>query len=303
MSKEFNEEQNKEEYLRYRYVYRKLYTNEKKYRNIISLAGIVGYILGLFNNISEFLFIVPIVWLIISEIIKRRLTNIHKKAVDYHEYIDREMFGLSKLIKLIDNHNSLNQEAINIITQESEKKKYKEMIEENHKISIRNWYNDFKEIPFNIAVIMAQDENVNWEKNQRKIYRVVLGMLLIFILSISAIIVYLITNNLIFIVYVIPIAWDFISLFLDNNEAIKRCNSLTEKIGEVYNQIKHEGKMYDHNEIFEASENIQLKIYENRKDSIPVPDLIYKIFRGKLQEKSDLYTKEIKKDIINNLEK
>ena len=301
MRNEINKEQNKAEYLRYRYVSRKLYTDEKRYRSILSLVAVAVYILGLIPNMPEFLLFVPILWLIVSEIIKRKLSSTHKKAVDYHEYNDREMFGLTKLTNLIDNYNSLNQEAISITTRESEKKKYEQMIEKEHKISIRDWYNNFKGIPSDIAIIMAQDENVNWEKNQRKIYKVILIMLLILVFGVSTIIIYLITKSFPSMLYAIPIAWDCVSLYLDNNEVITRCDSLTQKIGAVYNKIKYEGKNYNHNEIIEESQTIQLKIYENRKDSIPVPDIIYKLFRNKMQRKSDAYIREIKNYIKNNL--
>lgn len=301
MNSTINREQNKAEYLRYRYVSRKLYTDEKKYRSILSSVAVVVYILGLIPNMSEFLLFVPVLWLIVSQIIKIKLSNTHKKAVDYHEYNDREMFGLTKLTKLIDNYNSFNQEAISITTRENEKKKYEQMIKKEHKISIRNWYSNFRGIPSDIAIIMAQDENINWEKNQREIYRIILMMLIILVFGISTTIIYLITKSFSSMIYAIPIAWDCVSLYLDNNETIKRCDFIIEKIGTVYNKIKYDGKNYNHNEIIEESECIQFKIYENRKESIPVPDIIYKVFRKKMQSKSDDYIKAMKNDIKNNL--
>ena len=90
---------------------------------------------------------------------------------------------------------------------------------------------------------------------------------------------------------------DIFGLFLDNNESISKCDEIIEKIGEVYTYIKDKGSNYESRYIREKSIEIQLKIYENRKDSIPVPDRVYYIYRNKLQEKSNIYIKSLKSDI------
>lgn len=299
MNSTINKEQNRKEYLRYRYVSRLLYSKEKKIRSILILVGIIIYTLGFIPKVSELpiVLLAPVIWMIISEFIKRKLSSIHKKAVDYHEYNDRVMFGLSQLTSLIDNNNSLYQEAISITSDEKYKDDFNEMSKNESMKSIKNWYNDFKGIPVDISIIMAQDENVNWEKNQRKIYRFILIVSLLIISLSTSVAIYLITNKIVNILFAIPIIWDIFVLFLDNNECISKCDSIIEKIGEVYTHIKDKGSNYEPKYISEKSIEIQFKVYENRKDSIPVPDRVYYIYRSKLQDKSNIYIKSLKSDI------
>lgn len=299
MNSTINKEQNRKEYLRYRYVSRLLYSKEKKIRSILILVGIIIYTLGFIPKVSELpiVLLAPVIWMIISEFIKRKLSSIHKKAVDYHEYNDRVMFGLSQLTSLIDNNNSLYQEAISITSDEKYKDDFNEMSKNESMKSIKNWYNDFKGIPVDISIIMAQDENVNWEKNQRKIYRFILIVSLLIISLSTSVAIYLITNKIVNILFAIPIIWDIVVLFLDNNECISKCDSIIEKIGEVYTHIKDKGSNYEPKYISEKSIEIQFKVYENRKDSIPVPDRVYYIYRSKLQDKSNIYIKSLKSDI------
>lgn len=299
MNSTINKEQNRKEYLRYRYVSRVLYSKEKKIRSILILVGIIIYTLGFIPKMSELpiVLLAPVIWMIISEFIKRKLSSIHKKAVDYHEYNDRVMFGLSQLTSLIDNNNSLYQEAISITSDEKYKDDFNEMSKNESMKSIKNWYNDFKGIPVDISIIMAQNENVNWEENQRKIYRFILIVSLLIIFLITSVSIYFITNKIVNILFAIPIIWDIVVLFLDNNECISKYDLIIEKIGEVYAHIKDKGSNYDPKYISEKSIEIQFKIYENRKDSIPVPDRVYYIYRSKLQDKSNIYIKSLKSDI------
>ncbi len=299
MNSTINKEQNRKEYLRYRYVSRLLYSKEKKIRSILILGGIIIYALDFIPKVSKLpiVLLAPIIWMIISEFTKRKLSSIHKKAVDYHEYNDRVMFGLSQITSLIDNNSSLYQEAISITSDEKYKDDFEEMLKNESMKSIKNWYNDFKGIPVDISIIMSQDENVNWEKNQRKKYKSILIALLLIISLSTSVSIYIITKNIFTILFATPIILDIFGLFLDNNESISKCDEIIEKIGEVYTYIKDKGSNYESRYIREKSIEIQLKIYENRKDSIPVPDRVYYIYRNKLQEKSNIYIKSLKSDI------
>ncbi|MEG1142611.1 MAG: S-4TM family putative pore-forming effector [Clostridia bacterium] len=299
MNRTINKEQNKKEYLRYRYVSRLLYSQEKKYRGMLILVGIIIYTLGFIPKVSELpiVLLTPVIWVMISELIKKKLSNIHKKAVDYHEYNDRVMFGLAQLTALVDNKNSLYQEAINITNDDKYKVDFEQMSKKESSKTIKDWYNNFKGVPTDISIIMAQSENVNWEKNQRKIYRFILITLLMITTLSSGIIIYFITNKIENILFAIPIIWDIIVLLLDNKESISKCDMIIDKIGEVYNHIKDNGKSYDSKYINDKSIEIQFKIYENRKESIPVSDKVYYMYREKLQDKSNAYIKSLKSDI------
>lgn len=303
MNNGINKQQNNIRYLRYRYVFRTLYTNEKIYRSILILFGVIVYIIGILPDTPEVLVILPIIWLIMSECLKKRLNEIHLKAVEFHEYCDREMFGFSFLIKLLDNNNSLYQEATNITNNKKDKVKFEEMCEKEHQISIKNWYSNFQGVPQEIAIIMAQDENINWEYNQRKAYRVMLNILFIFLFFGSTIVLYLFTKEFYSIIFAVPIVIDCFNLILDNNASIKRCEFIREKIGTIYNELKTKGKNYDLTMVNVESNCIQLKIYENRKESISVPDIVYKLLKSKLQKQSDDYIKSIKQDIKNYLKR
>lgn len=298
MSNSINIDQNKKEYLRYRYVSRKLYSIEKKNRNYIILISIILYLIGVLPKISEWTItvIVPIIWIPIGYVWKRKLKEIHTSAVEYHEFSDRQMFDIDELKSLIENSDNLYQNAVDITEGKKDKQYFDEMIQKEHKISIKNWYSNFKGLPLEIATLLAQDENINWEKKQRQKYKKILNIILI-IYFLSIVLIYVFTKSILNIIFTIPIIFELVELVIDNIDCIKNCNDITDKLGKSYNYIKELGKRYDINMIKKSIMEIQFKIYENRKEAIPVPDKIYTIFREELQEESNLYIKAIKMDI------
>jgi hypothetical protein len=303
MNNDINKEQNKKEYLRYRFVSRKLYSEEKKYRNFIIIIGVVTYLIGLIPSLKNMrlISIIPIIWLVASEIFKRVKSNIHLRAVEYHEYCDRRMFGLTELENLLDNKDILFQEAIDITEDEKEKKLFEDMIKKENKISINNWYNDFSGLPLDIAIIMAQDENITWERKQRESYRMLLNFVIIALGSISILAIFYKTNNMLNVIFAVPILWEIVLLILDNCDNIKKCRLIQRKVGKSYNEIRNNGKNYNVKFMENICNEIQFKIYENRKDSIPVPDIVYYMFRCKLQKQSNLYMNNIKEEMLNAL--
>lgn len=298
MSNSINIDQNKKEYLRYRYVSRKLYSTEKKNRNYIIIISIILYLIGFLPKVSEWTItaIAPIIWIPLVYMWKRKLKKIHISAVEYHEFSDRQMFDIDGLKPLIENSDNLYQNAVDITEGKKNKQYFEEMIQKEHKISIKNWYSNFKGLPLEIATLLAQDENVNWEKKQRQKYKKLLNIILI-IYFLSVVLIYLFTNSIVNIIFTIPIIFELVDLFIDNIDCIKNCEEIKDKLGKSYNYIKEIGKRYDVNRIKNSVMEIQFKIYENRKEAIPVPDKIYTIFRVELQNESNLYIRAIKKDI------
>ncbi|MEG1482843.1 S-4TM family putative pore-forming effector [Clostridium sp.] len=304
MSNSIYLEQNKKEYLRYRYVSRKLYSTEKKYRNNIMIIGSLLYIIGLIPLISNWTIaiIAPIIWIPISFLWKRKLKSVHASAVEYHEFYDRQMFDIEELKCLIDNENNLYQNAINITEGKKDKQAFEEMIKKENKISIKNWYSNFKGLPLEVATLLAQDENVTWEKKQREKYKKLLTVG-IAIYLVTAFLIYHFTKSWVNVIFTIPIIFEIVEIFADNSDSIKNCNNIGDKLGKAYNYIRDTGKNYNVDRIKRDVIEIQFKIYENRKDSIPVPDIMYTMFRGNLQRESNLYVKAIKRDMINWLKK
>jgi uncharacterized membrane protein YiaA len=303
MNNDINKEQNKKEFLRYRYVSRKLYSDEKNYRNFIMIVGIIIYLIGLIPSSKDekLMAIIPIIWLVASEIFKREKSNIHIRAVEYHEYCDRRMFGLSELENLLDNRDILFQEAVEITEDEKVKESFEKMIKKEHKVSINNWYSNFSGLPLEIARIMAQDENVTWEKKQRKLYQMLLVLIAILLVTVCILVIHYTTSEMFNIIFAVPIIWEVMTLILDNCDNIKRCRLIQDKIGKSYYEIRNNRKNYNTEFIKNSGNEIQFKIYENRKDSIPVPDIIYCIFRSKLQKHSNSYMKNIKEEMVKAL--
>lgn len=298
MNNSINIDQNKKEYLRYRYVSRKLYSTEKKNRNYIMFISIILYLIGFLPKIREWTItaIAPIIWIPIGYVWKRKLKEIHISAVEYHEFSDRQMFDIDALKSLIENSDNLYQNAVNITEGKKDKQYFEDMIQKDHKISIKNWYSNFKGLPLEVATLLAQDENINWEKKQRQKYKKILNIILI-IYFLSTALIYVFTNSIVNIIFTIPIIFELVELVIDNIDCIKSCNDIMDKLGKSYNYIKELGKTYDVNRIKKSIMEIQFKIYENRKEAIPVPDIIYTIFREELQKESNLYIKAIKKDM------
>lgn len=299
-----NNDQNKTEYLRYRYVLRKYYSMEKSIQKFIISIVIIIYVMGLIPTIKDFkpISFIPMIWLIISLYLERKKNILHSKAIEFHEYCDRKMFELSIYEGIINHKDILYKDAISITESNNDKKNFEEMVKEEHKTSIKNWYSNISNLPLNIARIVAQDENVRWDKNQRDIYQKILYSTIGLIIIIFCCVIKFTTQNAVDILYSIPILIELLKLILDNYDSIKRGESTSKEIGKAYNYINDNGKSYDLNFINSISMDIQLRIYDNRKNSIPVPDIIYKLFRKKLQKDSSSYIETIKNDLSTSLE-
>lgn len=299
-----NNDQNKTEYLRYRYVLRKYYSMEKSIQKFIISIVIIIYVMGLIPTIKDFkpISFIPMIWLISSLYLERKKNILHSKAIEFHEYCDRKMFELSIYKGIINHKDILYKDAISITESNNDKKNFEEMVKEEHKTSIKNWYSNISNLPLNIARIVAQDENVRWDKNQRDIYQKILYGTIGLIIIIFCCVINFTTKNAVDILYSIPILIELLKLILDNYDSIKRGESISKEIGKAYNYINDNGKSYDLNFINSISMDIQLRIYDNRKNSIPVPDIIYKLFRKKLQKNSNSYIETIKNDLSTSLE-
>lgn len=299
-----NSDQNKTEYLRYRYVLRKYYSIEKSIQKFIISIVIIIYLMGLIPTIKDFkpISLIPMIWLVLSLYLERKKNILHSKAIEFHEYCDRKMFELSIYDGIINHKDILYKDAISITESTKDKKNFEEMVKEQHKTSIKNWHSNISNLPLNIARIVAQDENVKWDKNQREIYQKILCGTIGILTLIFGCIVYFTTKNAVDILYSIPMLIELLKLTLDNYDSIMRGESTSKEIGKAYNYINNNGKSYDLNFINSISMDIQLRIYNNRKNSIPVPDIIYKLFRKKLQIDSNSYIEIIKNDLSTSLE-
>jgi len=298
------DKQNEERYLRYRYVCRKLYTYEKAWQKWIIIIGFIFYALGLIPNIKDNVYIqyLAIGWTLLTFFIDRRKSDIHNRAVIYQEYCDRQMFGLRLVPGLIEHANTILPESIEFIEQRNRKIEYEKMKSEQSKIPLKNWYTSLSGLPIESARVLAQDENVSWDLNQRKYYRIVIYVGIIIVIISTSITIHLTTKNYIDFILSIPIIKELLVILFDNNDSIDRAIKIKGEIGEVYQKIRNCSLPNDLEQIIEQSLSIQFHIYENRKYSIPVPDIIYKVFRRVLQKKSTSYINNMKAELLQAIE-
>lgn len=294
---EINEKQNKIEFMRYQFCIRYLYTVEKRIYIFTMFINLVIFLLGSIPliNASEYFFVVPILWMPINQYFDSIRLRYHNNAVNYHEYKDRIMYNLNIPLGMIPKKQTILQDSITLVERSKVKERFVNMMNANHKTTIRDWYNDFSDYPLNLATIMSQDENTKWELRQRKLYQRLLYVILGILIITSCIIIQVKSYEIVSSLYVIPFVlalWNEVS---NNRVVIEELKNCRENIGNVYCSIKNSNSNYVF--IDEIRETVQMKMFLLRKDSNSVPNCIYKIFRLKLQKESNQYFDSLKTEL------
>ena len=254
--------------------------------------SVLQIVVGEVTWIKTVSYIVSLIVLIISFFI----TSVGKKqkemAASIQQEFDIDVFQMPWDNKLFGERKNLNFEIANA------SKKY--LKSENRKNELFNWYSikgDF--IPKNEAIAFCQKENFNWDAGLRKRYRL-LAILFVFLVSIAMIIMALIKGQTVLellksFILVIP-------LFKYLGEIIyKICCDL--KRMETIERALYTTKKKNMKELMVT----QKEIYNNRKNSIIVPNWFYKIYKDndedlarRTHELEMVTMKEIVTTISNN---
>ena len=277
MNNSINKDQNEEKILKYLFTQRFLY---KKCKNIakgilfisiiVWLLGIIPYSSEKFDNIKLVISTIATIIVFVTESIGDKIKAL---AVDYQDYIDRSLFGLKKDKNIIPNLLKLDNKANDIII--SNKEDYEKSIDPDYKFTVYNWYSDVSELPLDIARIVCQNENIRWEKRQRKLYSKLLIVIIILLITLTSIKIFLFKESYLNILTLVPIVVELFKIIRQNNIVSKTIDEAEDIISALYINIEEKGKKYNKRKIKEESLNIQLHIRNYRLNNVSIPEFIY----------------------------
>ena len=92
-------------------------------------------------------------------------------------------------------------------------------------------------------------------------------------------------------------------LIKHNNEIIKICDELEDRINRVYTYISKKLNDIDNQYLYKESIVIQRKIFDYRKTNISIPDFLYYFLRKKYQKESTQFIEMLKGEILDKYKK
>lgn len=229
---------------------------------------------------------------ILALIIDRFQKKLTKTAASIQDQFDRIVFKL-KPAKLQGSANINSEKIIKLSN------KYK-------KDDVKNWYSENinNTIPHKIAVILCQKANLHWDVTLRRKYRnFIWGLVILYFLLFTIALgsgceltkefiydlLLLLTGGSAFIKY-------SATTINEKNDMISEKNVINLEIDKMLQAYSKKGIEPKINEI----ESIQNIIFNSRKKSIKVPDLVYYIFKQKQENEMNDIASAIIKDKINS---
>ena len=148
----------------------------------------------------------------------------------------------------------------------------------------KDWYHDYSKLPFQEQIFCSQKENIRWDLKLRQKYHLLLYVILI-ITPTLLIIYFIIVKSTILDVLAIA-AWLFPlaqSLFLQKANLDNDITSLR-KVGHEFEDIEKNFYDYGKTELDCKLCTLQGYIFENRKNSVLIPNWFYKLLKTQMQK-------------------
>lgn len=275
-----NMQQNDERILKYLFAQRILYAECKRRTYVGIILGIVLYIAGVLPievaYYKEGKMIVSILMTVVVGLMTYCNNQKRILAVDFKEYVDRQLYGMKIEKKVISNLNQLETEANKLVQRYP--KKYKKQINPSESYKVYNWYSDVSNLPQDIGCIVCQYENCEWEQAQRIAYSMLL-IGLVLIISLGMIIKKIVFHESIFMcIYCMPILVEIIKIMIQNYKTVKITKKVNAKLDEVFTYIVDKKKAgYSSRYLMNKVAQIQKYINAYRRNNIDVPDWFYRL--------------------------
>ena len=195
--------------------------------------------------------------------------ELKEKGAKIQQSIDLRLFEFPKFL------NSLTQSEIN--------KSIAEYLETDLE-EFKDWYCDYSNLPFQKQVFFSQNENIQWDLELRKKYRLLLSIIIIVIIILLPI-YFTIAKSAIFEILLIT-AWllpfgQFLILqrinLKDNITSLKNAQREFSKIEKNFDD-------YEKNELNCKLCTLQGYIFENRKNSALIPNWCYNFLKKQMQK-------------------
>ena len=214
-------------------------------------------------------YMIPILSFVLSYYIGEQSKILRRMAAEIQQHFDLYVYQMEWNTLLFGK----KQDVTNLVAEKSE------VLSKSEREKLRNWYElDDKKHSNEEEIPVCQLENINWDGNLRKRYKV-WNCIIIGIISIGILLwgiikeetVPMLLGRIWIIAPLLKWLWDVVQQ-LDFN--IKSLEDLDSRMGMLDNP-----NMYD-------LQMIQNMIYEHRKTCLKIPDWFYNLFKNKDQEKA-----------------
>lgn len=251
----------------------------------VVIPVIINIILFIFNikMLSACLIFTSFICFGLSELLRLKIKKWKFFGAGMQQYFDEFVFKLKNTCRKYICPKKLSQFERSKLIKKFEKKDNKRF---------QNWYSNFTSLSYENAVYQCQKQNIRWDIYVRKNY-------LIFLVIISILIIVVIILNSIIrrmnILLVIAILSSLVPIgsFLYNG------------IKKLYNDIKSQSALYEHiesieskqtnKELWDEIEELQIEIYNYRKQAYLIPNWFYKLSRNSKQKEEDYFAKSFSK--------
>lgn len=250
---------------------------------IISVIVPLGINVGLIwiknETVIAVMSIISIIILIVSELIRNKISKIKEIAASIQQLFDINVFGLK-------NNFCINKDDVFVYLEKYKNKDWTRKL---------NWYSKYHNMEHNKAVFYCQKENINWTQSLSQKFKRLLCVL-IGLLSIILILNFIFINDSInHIISVIITALPLLSYVYCGLVKIKNDDNALDELNKYTLVI--EGLLKTTNDIDVYIENLQWMIFYFRKNKYLIPDWFDKIYYKRIQAIEDKKSKEINKKL------
>ena len=277
MESRIRERQNEKVAIDYLAAQRQLYKESNRYELykwicMVALPVICAVIKSIIIEdvvLNIITYMIPILSFVLSYYIGEQSKILRRMAAEIQQHFDLYVYQMEWNTLLFGK----KQDVTNLVAEKSE------VLSKSEREKLRNWYElDDKKHSNEEEIPVCQLENINWDGNLRKRYKV-WNCIIIGIISIGILLwgiikeetVPMLLGRIWIIAPLLKWLWDVVQQ-LDFN--IKTLEDLDSRMGMLDNP-----NMYD-------LQMIQNMIYEHRKTCLKIPDWFYNLFKNKDQEKA-----------------
>lgn len=232
---------------------------------IVPLGINIGFLWIKNETVIAVISIFSIMMLIVSELIRTKISNIKEIAASIQQLFDINVFSLKS-------NFCINKDKVYVYLEKYKNKDWKRKL---------NWYEKYNNIEHNKAVFYCQKENIDWTKALSKKFKRFLYALIILFSVIAILNFIFINDSIIHIISVIITILPLLSYVYSGFVKIKKDDNTLNELKEYTLVI--EGLLKTTNNIDIYIENLQWMIFYFRKNKYLIPDWFDKFHYNKIQ--------------------
>lgn len=252
----------------------------------VAVPVAINVVLSLFDIdiLNGCLIFASFLCLIVSEFIRTRIKKWKFYGAGMQQYFDEFVFGLKNSCK-----KYIYPQKLSLY----ERLKLMKRFDKRNDESFRDWYSDFSALPYEEAVYQCQKQNIRWEMSAKKTYLVVL-IIMSAVIIIGIVINAILQRMNVWVMVAVLLTLVPVATFLYN--AIKKLCEDVKSRNSLYLHIESMEEKHSPEELWDEIEELQVEIFDYRKQAYLVPDWFHKLFRHGKQKEEDNYAENLSKE-------